>query len=41
MKHIYIGKVSVGFFPYWIGFSRRYVSCLGQVLDLGFVKIVW
>ena len=42
MRHINIGKrLTIGFFPYWIGISRRYVKGLGQVLDLGFVKVVW
>ena len=36
-----VGRFQVAFFPYWIGVSRRYVRSLGQVLDLGFVKIVW
>ena len=41
MKHFNLGRYSVGLFPYWIGVNRRYVKGLGQVLDLGFVKVVW
>lgn len=40
-KVFYIGKFQVAFFTYWVGISRRYVHGLGQVLDLGFVKVVW
>lgn len=40
MKHINIGRLSIGFFPYSVGFSWRLVGGMGRVLDLGFIKFV-
>lgn len=40
MRVFNFGRFSVGLYS-WMGFSRRYVKGLGQVLDLGFVKVVW
>jgi len=38
--HINIGRYTIGFFPYWIGISWRYLKSMGRILDLGFLKIV-
>lgn len=36
-----IGRLAVSFFNYWIGFSKRNLPCLGDILNLGFVKVTW
>lgn len=40
MKQISVGRYTLGFFPYWIGFSWRECGPMGRVCDLGFVKFV-
>jgi hypothetical protein len=40
MRLVRMGRLSIGFFPYWIGVSWRKVGGLGRVLDLGYVKFV-
>jgi len=41
MIPVNIGRLTIGFFPYWIGFSWRYISSMGRIADCGFVKLVW
>ena len=41
MIPVNVGRLTVGFFPYWIGFSWRYLKSMGRIADCGFVKLVW
>lgn len=41
MMHVNVGRLTVGFFPYWIGFSWRYLKSMGRIADCGFLKFVW
>lgn len=35
-----IWRFTFGLFPYWIGVSRRSLGAT-QVIDLGFLKVMW
>lgn len=39
-KTIGYKRFVIGFFPYWIGFSRRDIK-IAKVVDLGFIKLWW
>ena len=39
--HFNVGRLTVGVFWYWIGFSWRKVGGMGRVCDAGFLKFVY
>lgn len=41
MIHFNIGRLTIGLFPYSIGFSWRYLKSMGRILDFGYLKLVW
>ena len=41
MIAINIGRLGIGLFPYWIGFSNRTLGPRRRVIDAGFIKFMW